>query len=142
MPHSRRELTLLLPALAAMNAPGQDSRLPSRSFRFEDLQARPSGPDRKNRARAMLDGKTHTGYRIEMHQTELAPGMAPHPPHRHVHEEMILIWQGTLEVTISGQKSTLGPGSAAYIASDEEHGWRNVGATQASYFVLTLRGSG
>jgi hypothetical protein len=77
--HSRRELSLLLPALAAMNAAGQDSKLSSRSFRFEDLPARPSGPDGKNRARAMLDGKTHTGYRIEMHQTELAPGMAPHP---------------------------------------------------------------
>jgi quercetin dioxygenase-like cupin family protein len=87
----------------------------------------------------MLDGKTQTGYRIEMHQTELAPGMAPHAPHRHVHEELILVWQGTVEVTISGKSVTLGPGSAAYVASNEEHGWRNVGTVQAHYFVLTLR---
>jgi quercetin dioxygenase-like cupin family protein len=89
----------------------------------------------------MLDGRTHTGYRIELHQSELAPGLAPHPPHSHVHEEMILVWQGTVEVTISGRSTTLGPGSAAYIASNEEHGWRNVGTTQASYFVMTLRGN-
>ena len=124
-----------------MEVVGQDSNLPSRSFRFEDLQARPSGADGKNRARAMLDGKTHTGYRVEMHQTELAPGMMPHPPHHHVHEELILVWQGMMEVTISDKKVTLGPGSAAYIASNEEHGWRNVGSTQAHYFVLTLRGN-
>lgn len=124
-----------------MNAAGQDYNLPSRSFRFEDLTARPSGPEGKNRGRAMFDGKTHTGYRVEMHQTELAPGMAPHAPHRHVHEEVVLIWQGTVEVTISDKKTTLGPGSAAYIASNEEHGWRNVGTTQAHYFVLTLRGN-
>ena len=89
----------------------------------------------------MLDGKTHTGYRIEIHQTELAPGLAPHPPHHHVHEELILVWQGTMEVTISGKTSKLGPGSAAYVASGEEHGWRNVGTTQARYFVMTLRGN-
>jgi quercetin dioxygenase-like cupin family protein len=139
--HSRRDLSLLLPALAGMKAAAQDSSLPSRSFRFEDLPARPSGPDGKNRSRPMFDGKTHTGDRVEMHQTELAPGMAPHPPHHHVHEEMILVWQGTVEVTISGKSTTLGPGSAAYVASGEEHGWRNIGTTQAHYFVMTLRGS-
>jgi quercetin dioxygenase-like cupin family protein len=131
MKYSRRELRLLLAALPAMQAAAQESSLPSRDLPFEDLPARPSGPDGKNWSRPMLDGKTHTGYRIEIHQTELAPGLAPHPPHHHVHEELILVWQGTMEVTISGKTSKLGPGSAAYVASGEEHGSRNVGTTQA-----------
>ena len=29
-------------------------------------------------------------------------------------------------------------GSVAYVASAEEHGWRNVGAGRAHYFVLAL----
>jgi quercetin dioxygenase-like cupin family protein len=70
--------------------------------------------------------------------TELGPGQAPHPPHHHVHEEMILIHEGTLEVTIAGRISRLGPGSIAYVASGEEHGWRNVGTGPANYFVLAL----
>ena len=69
---------------------------------------------------------------------ELAPGEMPHPPHQHVHEEVVVIREGTLEVTIAGQSSTLGPGSVIYVASNEKHGWKNTGATQAHYTILTL----
>jgi hypothetical protein len=43
-----------------------------------------------------------------------------------------------LEITISGRKSVLGPGSGAYMASNEEHGYRNPGTVPAKYFVLEL----
>jgi quercetin dioxygenase-like cupin family protein len=43
-----------------------------------------------------------------------------------------------MEVTIEGKTEKLGPGSVVYVASNEEHGWRNAGATRAHYFVLTL----
>jgi quercetin dioxygenase-like cupin family protein len=43
-----------------------------------------------------------------------------------------------MEVTISGRTTSLGPGSAAYVASNEVHGWRNVGTTRAQYFVLAI----
>ena len=132
---TRRDLSLLIPMLALANADGESTPLPSKVFRFEDLPVHQGG---ENRTRAMLQGATHTGCTLEMHQTELPPGGAPHPPHHHVHEEMILIREGTMEVTISGKSSTLGPGSAAYVASNEEHGWRNVGTTRAHYFILAL----
>jgi quercetin dioxygenase-like cupin family protein len=51
---------------------------------------------------------------------------------------MLLIIEGTLEVTIAGRTSRLSSGSVAYMASDEEHGWRNVGTSPARYFVLAL----
>jgi quercetin dioxygenase-like cupin family protein len=136
---SRRDLNLLLPALAAAGASAQKSALPSKTFKYEDLAVRASG---QNKQRAILNGETHTGFGIEMHETELAPGLAPHPPHHHVHEEMIMIREGTMEVTIAGKTSTLGPGSVAYVASNEEHGWKNVGTDRAKYFVLALRGTG
>lgn len=142
--YSRRDLTLLFPAaLAAINvatnAAGQNTPqnapLTSNTYRFEDLAVHSSGA---NRSRAILQGETHTGLPIELHMTELAPGQAPHPPHRHVHEEMIMIHEGTLEVTIAGRAATLGPGSSAFVASNDHHGWRNVGTTRALYFVLAL----
>jgi quercetin dioxygenase-like cupin family protein len=135
MRFSRRHLSMLLPALAATRAAAQTSALPSKIFRFEDLAVRSSGP---NRMRAVLEGMTHAGVPIELHITELAPGEAPHPPHHHVHEEMILILEGTVEVTIRDHSATIGPGSAAFVASDEQHGWRNVGNSNARYFVLAL----
>jgi quercetin dioxygenase-like cupin family protein len=133
--YSRRDLSLLLPALAAAGAAAQNAVLPSKTFRFEDLPVRTSGA---NKSRALLKGETHSGYALEMHLTELGPGMAPHPPHHHVHEEAIFIHQGTLDVTIVGKTVKLGPGSVAYVASNEEHGWKNVGTLPALYLVLEL----
>jgi quercetin dioxygenase-like cupin family protein len=134
--YSRRDLTLLLPALAAANLAAQKKgALPSKTYSFQELAVRANG---KNSTRPVFDGETHTGFPIELHETELGPGLAPHPPHHHVHEEMIMIREGTLEVTIAGKAAQIGPGSVAYVASGEEHGWRNVGSTQAHYCVLAL----
>ena len=98
---------MLLPVLAAANAAGQSHVLKSRTYRYEDLPVENEGP---NRGRPILEGDTHAGVRIELHETELAPGEMPHPAHHHVHEEMILVREGTMEVTISGKSATLGPG--------------------------------
>ena len=135
MEYSRRDWGLLLSALAASSAAAQNQALPSNMYRYEDLPARNNGD---NKQRAILRGDTHTGFAIEMHETELAPGLAPHPPHHHVHEEMVMIREGTLEITISGRSTNLGPGSVAYVASSQEHGWRNIGTGRARYFVMAL----
>lgn len=137
MTYSRREWSVLLPALAVAGARAEEKALTSRTYRFEDLPVRANGP---NRSRAILNGTTHTGYPVELHMTELAPGQTPHPPHHHVHEEMVMVHEGTLEVTISGRSVQAGPGSAIFVASNEEHGWRNVGNSRARYFVLALGG--
>jgi len=133
--YSRRDVSLLLPALAAAKASAQTAALPSKTFSYPDLPVKVNGA---NRQRAVLKGETHSGFPVELHMTELGPGQAPHPPHHHVHEEMIMIHEGTLEVTIAGRVATLGPGSVAYVASGEEHGWRNVGTGRANYFVIAL----
>lgn len=133
---TRRDLLMLLPALAASRSVATESpSLRSKFYRVEDLPVRRQG---ENSFRPILDGKTHAGFPMELHQTELAPGQAPHPPHRHAHEEMFLIREGTLEITIADQSSRLGPGSVAYVASNDEHGVRNVGTTPSRYFVLAL----
>ena len=135
MSYSRRDLAVI-PLLAAAALPAKAAgALSSKTYKFEDLPVKTNG---RNRTRPVLNGQTHTGFPIEMHITELAPGEAPHPPHHHLHEEMILIREGTLEVTIGGRSVNLGPGSSALVASNEEHGWRNAGSTPALYFVIAL----
>ena len=135
MDYSRRDLGLLLAAQAAAQAQGQNKILESKALKFEDMAARSNGP---MRSRAILKGETHGSLLLDLHETELDAGQAPHEPHRHVHEELLMIRTGTLDITIAGQTTRLGAGSVAYIASNELHGWRNSGATAAEYFVLAL----
>ena len=136
MDYSRRELCALLPALLAARAgAASDDVLLSNVYNFESL---PAKVENGNTFRPILEGVTHEGYHLELHETDLAPGTMPHPAHHHAHEEIFLIREGTLAVTINRMSSTFGPGSVAYIASNQEHGIRNVGNTHAQYFVLEL----
>lgn len=136
---SRRELRFLLPALAAA-VPAGAATLPSKVYAYSGLEVR-ANPNNGNKQRPVFEGATHTGFMVEMHETELAPGMMPHSSHHHVHEEMLILREGTVEVTIEGKTTRLEPGSVAFVASNEEHGWRNVGATPARYFILALGGA-
>jgi quercetin dioxygenase-like cupin family protein len=133
---SRRSLCLLLPTLATVHAGAAgEGRLPTTIKRFGDQKAETSNG---NSFRPILEGTTHDGFPIEAHQTELAAGSMPHAAHRHKHEEIFLIREGTVEVTVNGKSTRLGPGGAAYIASNELHGIKNVGSTAALYFVIAL----
>jgi mannose-6-phosphate isomerase-like protein (cupin superfamily) len=139
MKYSRRDVAALLPALLAAGsakAAGDATELPSKVFDFDQLRARKQ--DNGNVTRPVLDGKAHAGCPLEIHITNLPAGGAPHPPHRHEHDEMVLVQEGTMEVTIEGKSTRIGPGSMAYVHSNEEHGWRNVGTTRAQYFVIAV----
>lgn len=137
MTYSRRDLSVLLPALFAARASAQNAVLPSKCYSFDSLKEK-TNPQTHNETRNVFDGATHSGYHIDLHITTLAPGQMPHPPHTHVHEEMIMLQEGTLEVTILDKSTRLGPGSVAYVHSNERHGWKNVGDTPAQYFVLAI----
>jgi quercetin dioxygenase-like cupin family protein len=121
--------------MAAAPLAAASKGMPSQCLRYEDLPVKVNG---ENRSRDVFKGQTHSGFPIDMHETELAPGKAPHPPHHHVHEELVVLREGTLEVTISGKTTTLGPGGVVYVNSGEQHGWRNAGQTRARYYVMAL----
>ena len=135
MEFSRRDLGLLLSALAATRVDAETKDLPSQVYRNAEIhpEAHPT-----NNSRQFLWGRTHDGYFIDLHETELRAGEMPHAAHQHPHEEMTLMREGTLEVEIEGKKSRVGPGDVVYVASNEHHGWRNVGTTTARYFVIAF----
>jgi mannose-6-phosphate isomerase-like protein (cupin superfamily) len=137
---SRRKLAALLPALAALPANGQSEVLPSRCYAFDSLKAK---ANEKNgmETRDVFKGKTHTGCGLALHISSLPAGRSPHPPHRHEHEEMMLVEEGTLEATVEGKSSRVGPGSVIYVNSQELHGLKNVGNDTAHYFVVEMRSS-
>jgi mannose-6-phosphate isomerase-like protein (cupin superfamily) len=138
---SRRELCsmipgVLIPALLPLEASAQeDKAMPSAMFPFEKLPVRSADSAQYREA---LKGKLATGESLEVHETTLAPGGAPHPPHRHVHSEMWLIREGTVEITVNGKSYQLGPGSLGFVHSNDEHGIKNIGSTPATYFVVEI----
>lgn len=89
--------------------------------------------------RSFVNTKTATLDKLEIHVTTLKPGLGPHPPHRHGHEEILIIKEGTVEALINGQWKTAGPGSVIFLASNELHAVRNVGTTPATYHVIALQ---
>ena len=117
-----------LVAVTVISVRGTQSTLLSGIFSYEQL---PVQKNSTTEIRQMLTGPTHSGYRIDLHETTLAPGQMPHAPHRHLHEELLLIREGTVEVTVGAKTTRVGPGSAVYITSNEEHGWKNVGRTSS-----------
>ena len=137
MSPSRRDLNFLLPLLAMRADAAGDGQLPSKCYSFKSL---PVKVNEKNHAesRQVFSGMTHDGCPIDLHITTMPPGQMPHPPHHHLHEEMMLVQQGELQATIAGKSSVVGPGSVIYVHSNEEHGLKNTGDVAAQYFVLAV----
>jgi mannose-6-phosphate isomerase-like protein (cupin superfamily) len=137
---SRRDLSLLLPAIAAQTpANAQTTKekpvLPAKSYPYSELPVKTNG---ENQTRAVFDGATHTGYPVELHITRLGPGLMPHPPHKHVHEEILTLKNGQLDIIMGGTTTRITAGSVVMTASMQEHGWKNPGPDPAEYFVIAL----
>ena len=141
MSTTRRDLCLLLPAaffpafMRPESLAPQEGSMPSATYPFEKMPIRTPN---NAQIRDVLKGKLATGESLEVHETTLPPGGAPHAAHHHVHSEMWLIREGTVELTVNGTSSRLGPGSVGFVHSNDEHGIKNVGTTPATYFVVAV----
>lgn len=157
MTWSRREVVAMLPALAAAQAAlaGQDapasrtaqtpqtpqgpqtSVLPAKVYHSAEI---PYKGDAKKKARRFFYGPEHSGYNLEMHETVLGPGVETHPLHTHGHQEIIILVEGTVEVSMDGRTDTVEAGSVIFYEPAKPHNLRNTGATPARYYVVELRG--
>jgi mannose-6-phosphate isomerase-like protein (cupin superfamily) len=127
----------LLPSLVTIAKPQSEPSgdLPSAMFPYDKL---PLHTSKTAAIRAVLKGKLATRESVEVHETTLPPGAAPHPPHHHPHSEMWLIREGTVDITVNNTTTRLGPGSIGFVRSNDEHGIKNVGLTPATYFVVAV----
>ncbi len=132
----RRSLLQAIPMLAASSALASDSpALGSFVKPYSELPVKKLG---LSESRAILDGITHSGDHIEVHETMLVAGDSPHPPHRHAHDELFLMMTGKVGITIEGRTTVIGPGAAAFVHSNEMHGVINAGTEPAQYFVIAI----
>jgi quercetin dioxygenase-like cupin family protein len=149
---SRRHVALLLPALAAATAtpkklraqtPAASPPAPRQKLGATKMYPHASMPyagDAKKKARRFFIGETHDGFNLEVHETILGPGTETHAPHKHIHEEIIVIVEGTVESYVEGRTEVLQAGSVMWMGSNQMHSARNVGKVPSRYYVIELRG--
>src|ERR1700733_2795590 len=112
---------LLLASLALLVLPKANSgqsTLQSHTYRFEDLA---SQKEANATFRPVLDGMTRNGVHLHVHEVFLLQGSSPQHAHHHQQEEMFLVSEGEVQVTIAGNVTKLGPGSVAFIAAGDQH---------------------
>jgi quercetin dioxygenase-like cupin family protein len=139
----RREFAALVPALLACGAlmperAGAETLPMLESGIFKPGPAK-SGSVPKRTSQRYTSGMLKAGnIRLEMHETTQEVG-APHEPiDTHLHNEIWLVRQGTLELTTNGVARRLEAGDVGICVAGDKHYIQNVGDTPAVYFVVTL----
>jgi mannose-6-phosphate isomerase-like protein (cupin superfamily) len=137
MPWSRRDLCAALPIFVSLPAIAAELKatLPSKVYQFGKL---PVHQGKNMQLMEILNGQLSQGLPISLHESDLGPFGVPHPPHRHHHEELILLMNGTLDFLLNGTSTRAEAGSVLFAGSNDEHGIRNAVEAHAKYFVLAL----
>jgi len=130
---------MLIPALAAPVAAGQTETLPSKVYHSSRVAYE---GDEKKKGRRFFFGANRSGFKLEVHETILGPGTQTHAPHKHEHEEMVIVVEGTVESYLEGKTELAEAGSVIYFASNQMHSARNAGSGACRYYVVELRGAG
>ncbi|HVU18541.1 MAG TPA: cupin domain-containing protein [Candidatus Didemnitutus sp.] len=125
---------------ATASAPAADGTrdahwLKSQVFDWSTTAVKATKPGER---RDFFDSPTATFRHLECHATTLRPGEIPHPPHRHADEEIIVMKEGNVTVELNGVPHEAGPQSVALFASNDLHGMKNTGTTNATYYVLRV----
>ena len=109
----------------------------SEVYRWNDLKVE---KEQTRERRQVLEGSARDLDLLEIHTSTLEPGKSPHPPHTHDDvEELVIVKEGSLKVTIKGQSKILSPGSVALAIPGEAHGFENGGDTRVTYYIIKYR---
>jgi (S)-ureidoglycine aminohydrolase len=131
--------TLLLGLICLLCSPllAQHAPIVSQAYHWDD--AKMTSTDIRER-RHFLQGSTRDLEYLEMHATTLDGGHSLHPPHSHEdREELIIVKEGSVKMTIGGESRELGPGSVAVVMPGDRHGLENTGTVPAVFYILLYR---
>ncbi len=120
----------------------QTDTIPSMAY---NVSALPVLKDSSRYRIQIMDGHTPYLSNLEVHITMLEPGRSAHPAHKHANtEELIIVKEGKLKVTIAGKTKILGPGGVAMAMPGDLNEAVNDSKQRVSYYLLkyTKKGTG
>jgi len=126
--------SLLLLFMLAANA--QTDSLPSGVYPWNKY---PVTQSNGRESRTILKGSTTDLVRLNIHTSSLGAGQTNHPLQAYNdREEIIIVKQGLLKVTINDSSKTLGPSSIVLIEAGDKQQFQNASDKPAMYCVLTF----
>ena len=101
---------------------------------------RPEGDAPGAKAYVSFNGPTEQLAAVASGFVTLEPGAQPHPPHRHIEEEIMIVGEGTGEFFINGVATQVKTGDMVFAESNVLHGVRNTGQTQMKFYFIKVMG--
>jgi (S)-ureidoglycine aminohydrolase len=124
--------------LTSVCAWGQTDTLPSALFSWSKAPTKQSGTLTQ---RPVINGSTLDLKSLKVHTTTLAPGQRNHPPVAYTdQEELVIVKDGLLNVTINGTTTQLGAGGLAMIIAGDKQSVQNASDKPVIYYVLVFKG--
>lgn len=132
-----KPLLLIILNILTLSGVAQFQPIKSGVYHWNDLPVR-VGTNRETR-RIMEGTSPHLEY-LEIHATTQMPGAAPRPAHDNKDtEELIIVKEGKLKVTLDDHTAVLGTGGVALILPQVMQSVENIGNGPVTYYVIRYR---
>jgi quercetin dioxygenase-like cupin family protein len=112
--------------------------LQSRVVKAEGIAPEGAAPGAK--AYVHFNGPTQQLAALAAGSVTLEPGAQPHPPHRHIEEEIMIVGEGTGEFFINGAATPVKTGDMVFAEANVLHGVKNTGATRMTFYFIKIMG--
>jgi len=128
-------LAVLFLATAVLKA--QPKSLPSGVYQVDSIETQ-NGLE--NKIKIKVQGSTTDLDMLSMHSSTLAPGKTNHPPRVLMdREELIIVKEGPITITINETPKILSTGSIALIEAGDSQSFHNSSEKVVSYYVLGFK---
>src|ERR1035441_5265287 len=117
MKFSRRDLAMILPALAATNAAAQRQQaaaLPAKVYHSAQI---PYIGDEKKKGRAFFRGVEHSGFNLEAHDAILGAGAFTCAQHKHEHGDCVVVVDRQAATFMEGKTEPVEAGCVIHFGS-------------------------
>jgi mannose-6-phosphate isomerase-like protein (cupin superfamily) len=118
-------------AIARWSVANPANKLPNSTLNLDQskLEKQPFGD-----LRTYYDGPTDQLKSMTAGSLLLKPGMSPHPPHERPEEEIMVVTDGSGEISVEAKVTKVGPGSMMYCAANRLHGIVNTGKAPLLFY--------
>jgi (S)-ureidoglycine aminohydrolase len=132
-----KNLLAALLVCITIGSTAQTDSLRSGVYNWSNQPAKKAGG---RESRQIVQGQTTDLAGLKIHTSTLEPGGTNHPLQAYKdREELIIVKDGHLKVTINDSSKILGPGSIVLIIAGDRQSFQNVSGQPATYCVLAFR---